>query len=78
MNYREFLCDYLPSRRPQSFCVSLRLEHISFFGADLFRGSELDAKYGSMKAHYISGSLVEAIRFHGALLGREETAVVKI
>jgi hypothetical protein len=78
VNYREFPCDYLPSKRPQSFCVSLRLEHMFFFEAGLFRGSELDARYGSMKAHYISGLLVGVIRFHGALLGRREAAALTI
>jgi hypothetical protein len=56
--------------------VSLRLEPISFSEADLFRGSELDANYGSMKTHYISGLLVEAIRFHDGLLGRREAAAL--
>ncbi len=55
--------------------MSLRLGHISFFEADLFRGLELDAKYGSMKAHYINGSLVGATRSHVALLGRRKAAV---
>jgi hypothetical protein len=57
--------------------VSLRLEHISYFVAVLFRESDLDAKYGSMKAHYINGSLAEANRFHVELLGRSKAAVLQ-
>ena len=57
--------------------MSLRLEHTSFSEADSFRGSELDAKYGSMKAHYISGSLVGATRFHVELLGRRKADVLQ-